>query len=413
MWPAHPRIRQWTRRPHEATHSYLHPSLIYPLTSTTGQVTSHSSCIRVSYLDVDTDIGGRCFPVVFLVPPDEARGSTLNRVTVMSRHTLSSSLVTCYPAIRRYIIHILTASLNKQYKYKLITTVTLTGGWPTNEYHWRLPWRRVALWDVSFGRKCCISFGAGGETARSSQRSGNFYRPTKHHIPEGFEFYVKHPLALMQNDTTDTVNTTFLTLCSINSSNMFPQLLVISRPSIIIIRTNTTAFYLLNNWDPKVCVDGIYFLHFEVCYLSFITRKGQNLRHTLYMAHHFIVGCNQLQAPWIRQVVVNFVKLNIIIVTVEKKRGRRKRRGVHSFLRLSVSFVQYLSVRLRGQRYKKLLTCWVNDGNEFIALITEFEFRNSHSGIPTFCSWNKRVWSLPMRPIGCPKTSVKLRQHAA
>ena len=47
-------------------------------------------------------------------------------------------------------------------------------------------------------------FGAGTETARSSQMSGNFYRPTKYHIPEGFEFYVKHPVALVQNDTTDT-----------------------------------------------------------------------------------------------------------------------------------------------------------------------------------------------------------------
>ena len=98
------------------------------------------------------------FPAVFPVPPDEARGSRLNRVTVMFRHTLSSSLVTCYPDIRRYIIYILTASLNKQYKYKLITNVTLKDGWPTNEYHWRFPWRRVALWDVSFGPKCCISF---------------------------------------------------------------------------------------------------------------------------------------------------------------------------------------------------------------------------------------------------------------
>jgi hypothetical protein len=96
-------------------------------------------------------------------------------------------------------------------------------------------------------------FGAGGETTRSSQMSGNFYRPTNHHIPEDFEFYVKHPVALMQNDTTDTVNTTFLTLCSINycSHNMFPQLLIIFRPSIIITRINAIAFYLLNNGDPK------------------------------------------------------------------------------------------------------------------------------------------------------------------
>jgi len=203
------------------------------------------------------------FPVVFLVPPDEARGTTLNRVTVMSCHTLSSSVVTCYPVIRRYIIYILTASLNKQYKYKLITNVTLKGGWPTKEYHWRFPWRRVALWDVSFGRKCYTSFRGRWRDSKILRNVGNFYRPTSITSErECFEFYVKHPVALMQNDTTDTVNTTFLKLCSINycSHNMFPQLLVIFKPSIIITCINTIAFYLLNNWDPKVCVDGTYFV---------------------------------------------------------------------------------------------------------------------------------------------------------
>ena len=45
--------------------------------------------------------------------PDKGRGSTYNEVKVMSSHTLASSLVTCYPAIRHYIVYILTASLTK------------------------------------------------------------------------------------------------------------------------------------------------------------------------------------------------------------------------------------------------------------------------------------------------------------
>jgi hypothetical protein len=125
------------------------------------------------------------FPVVFRVTPDEARGSTLNRVTAMSRHTLSSSLVTCYPAIRRYIMYILTASLNKQYKYKIITNVTLKGGWPTNEYHCRFPWRRVALWDVSFGRKCYISFQGRWRDSKILPNVGKFLSACKASHPRG------------------------------------------------------------------------------------------------------------------------------------------------------------------------------------------------------------------------------------
>ena len=84
--------------------------------------------------------------------------------------------------------------------------------------------------------------------------AGKFVSACKASHPRGrelswFELYVNHPVGLMQSDTTYTDKTTFLRLRSINygSRNMFPQLLIIFRPSIIITRINTIAFDLLNN----------------------------------------------------------------------------------------------------------------------------------------------------------------------
>jgi hypothetical protein len=90
-------------------------------------------------------------------------------------------LLSCHPTL----IYILTASLNKKYKYKLITNVTLKCGWPTNEHHRIFPWRRVALWDVSFGRKCCISFWGRWRDSKIVPNVGKFLSTYKASHPRG------------------------------------------------------------------------------------------------------------------------------------------------------------------------------------------------------------------------------------